>query len=311
MSEELVVWSEIYRPKTIDECILPEATKKMVKDALATGNMPSFVFSGSAGCGKTTLAKAIAKEVGADLLYINAFLEGNIDNVKNSVVSFSSSVSMEGNPKIVLLDEADGMSQKAMDSMKGVYEQFPNVRFILTTNSIAKIIDPLRSRSVVVDFKVEGKERPKLAMAMLKRIMGILKEREVEFDPKVLAELVNKFFPDFRRTLNELQKYAASGKIDTGVLITGTKSSYKDVITAMKNKDFKAVRLWVGESASDDGQIFDEIYENAYEFFTPQSIPALILLLGEYQFKACHNINQKINLASFFTAVMIQCDFKD
>lgn len=308
---ELFVWGELYRPSTIDECILPASIKDIVKDVIATGNIPSFIFSGPAGCGKTSLAYAIANEIGADLMYINASRETSIDVIRDRVVSYCSSVSMEGNQKIVLLDEFDGMSQKAMDSLKGTYEEFPHVRFILTTNSLAKIIEPIRSRSKTIEFKISKADRPKLSAAMLKRVIAILDEHEVAYKVPVLVEFVNKFFPDFRRILNELQVYSASGTIDSSILLGGSGTS-REIINALRKKDFKAMRTWVGENASDDtAQLFEDFYENAFEYFEPASVPQLILLLGEYQFKAAHNLNPKINLAAFFTMVMVECTFKE
>lgn len=312
-TNELSVWGEMYRPKTIADCILPAAIKAQILAVIKTGNIPSFVFSGPAGCGKTSLARAIAHDVGADLLYINASRESSIDVIRDRVVSFSSSVSFEGNMKIILLDEADGLSAKALDSLKGTYEEFPHVRFILTTNSLAKIIDPLRSRSMVVEFKIDAKERNKISAMMMKRIIDILTDRGIEFEPEVIAKLVSKYFPDFRRTLNELQMHAATGKIDSAILIAGNSGSYATVLTALKEKDFKAMRAWVGENASDDSaQLFDTFYENAFEYFQPQSVPQLILHLSDYQTKAADSrINPKINLAAFLVEVMVSCHFKE
>lgn len=311
MNNDLIVFSEIYRPKTIADCILPEGIKKMVTDSIASGNIPSFVFSGGPGCGKTTLAKAIANEMEADLLYINASLDTSIDNIRTQVVSFSSAVSFGGNNKIVLLDEGEGLSQQAMNSLKGIYESFPTTKFILTTNNLAKVIEPIKSRSVVIEFKVDNKEKPKLLAAMMKRIMAILKERDVKFEPAVIAELVKKYFPDFRRTLNELQRHSAGGEIDTSILL-GSKTSYNDLIGALKQKDYKAMRTWVGENASDDASVlFKDFYDNAFDYFVPNTVPNLVLLLSDYQFKACHAVDPTINLAAFLTEVMVQCAFKD
>lgn len=307
----MIVWSEEFRPKTIDDCILPEATKKMIKEAIASGNIPSFVFAGSAGTGKTSAAKAIANDLEADLLYINASLDTSIDNIRNQVVSFSSSVSFGGNSKIVLLDEGEGLSQQAMNSLKGIYESFPTTKFILTTNNLSKVLEPIKSRSVVIEFRVDSKEKMKMSAAMMKRIIAILKEKKVEFEPAIIAELVKKYFPDFRRTLNELQRHALSGKIDTSILL-GNKAGYKELIDAIKTKDYKAMRMWVGENSSDDpANLFKDFYDNAFEYFVPNCVPQLVLLLSDYQFKAVHAVDQQINLAAFLTETMIQCQVKE
>lgn len=308
---EVTVWAEHYRPKTIDECILPDAIKKMVKDSIASGNIPSFIFAGSAGCGKTSLAKAIAHDVGADLLYINASLDTSIDNIRDKVVSYSSSVSFDGNLKMILLDEGEGLSQQAMNSLKGIYEQFPNVRFIVTTNALAKVIEPLKSRSVVIEFKVDPKDRPKLSAQMMKRIVSILTERGIKYDAKVVVELVNKFFPDFRRTLNELQRYAASGTIDSGVLVGAAKGSFRDITNILRDKNFKAMCLWVGENASDDVQLYTDFYDNAFEYFVPESVPQMILFLHKYSTEGRDAADPRITLASFFTELMQHCSFRE
>lgn len=307
-----LVFAEHYRPKTVDECILPENTKRMIKDSIASGNIPHLVMAGTAGIGKTSLARAICNEINADLLYINASLETSIDVIRTKVVGFSSAVSFDGSMKVILLDEGEGLSAQASNSLKSLYEEFPNVRYILTTNNLAKVIDPIKSRSVVIDFKIDSKERPKLAAQMFKRVMGILKEREIEFDQKVVAEVVNKFFPDFRRTLNEIQRYSASGKIDSGILVNASKTSYKELVKTLAAKDFKAMRQWVGENSDmDPAMLFRDFYDNCYEYFEPATIPNVVLLLSDYQFKAIHAVDQSINLAAFLIEVMMSAKFKE
>jgi len=306
-----VVFAEYYRPKSVDDCILPEATKQMVKDAIASGSVPHFLFCGTAGTGKTSLARAICNDLDAELLYINASLETSIDVIRSKVVGFSSAVSFSGNLKIILLDEGEGLSAQASNSLKSLYEEFPNVRYIFTTNNLAKVIDPIKSRSVVIDFKIDAKERPKLAAQMFKRVCGILREREIEFDQKAVAEVVNKFFPDFRRTLNEIQRYSVSGKIDSGILLGAAQTSYRDLIKLLAEKDFKGVRQWVGENSdSDPAMLYKDFYENCYEYFEPKSLPNVILLLADYQFKAAHSVDQSINLTAFLVELMINASFK-
>ena len=313
MSElNALVFAEYYRPKKVDDCILPEKTKKMIKDAIQSNSLPHFVFAGSAGIGKTSLARCICNEIDADLLYINASLETSIDVIRTKVVGFSSTVSFSGNMKVILLDEGEGLSMQASNSLKSLYEEFPNVRYIFTTNNISKVIDPIKSRSVVIDFKIDSQEKPKLAAQMFKRVCGILKEREIEFDPKAVAEVVNKFFPDFRRTLNEIQRYSVSGKIDSGILLGASKTSYKELIKTLANKDFKGMRQWVGENSdSDPALLFRDFYDNCYEYFEPSTIPNVVLLLSDYQFKASHAVDPSINLAAFLVELMLNAKMKD
>jgi replication factor C small subunit len=305
-----LVWAEYYRPKTVSECILPEATKKMVVDALAIGNIPHFVFAGKAGTGKTSLARAIANEVDGDLLYINCSLERSIDVIRSRVVSFSSTVSFSGNVKIILLDEIEGMSQDALNSLKGLYEEFPSVRYIATTNHLGKVIEPIRSRSVVVDFKINANEKAKLATQMLKRVIGILKERDVKFEIPTVAAIVNKYFPDFRRTLNEVQQHSSGGSIDPNVQLDN-KASYKELAQAMFDKDFKAMRKWVGENSDvEPAFLFKELYDNIFEYFEAPSTPTATILLADYQFKGAHSVDQQINTSAFLTELVASCTMK-
>ena len=312
MSDDAKVWAERYRPNKIVDCILPQATKKMVQDAIASGNIPHLLLSGSAGTGKTTMARAIANELGADMLYLNCSLDSSIDHIRSSVVSFSSSVSLSGGSKIVLLDEIDGLSSQAMNSLKGVVEEFSNTRFFATTNSLSKVIDPLKSRCLVVEFTADSVEKPKMAIQMFKRTLNILDKENIEYDKKVVAEIVNKFFPDFRRTLNEMQRYAVSGKIDSGILLSSSKATFKELVKALSDKDFSSMRKWVGENADmDPSQLYRDFYDNAYEYFETASLPQMILLLGKYQYQACFSVDQTINTATFLTEIMINCDFKE
>jgi DNA polymerase III delta prime subunit len=218
---------------------------------------------------------------------------------------------LSGGAKFVLLDEMEGLSANASNSLKGIYESFPNVRFIATTNHLGQVIDALKSRSVVIEFKVDAKEKAKLSMMMFKRVTGILDERAIEYDKKTVAEVVNRHFPDFRRTLNEIQRYSASGKIDSGILLNSAATSYKGLVTALAGKDFKAMRLWVGENSGDDpANLFRDFYDNCSEYLEPASIPTMILLLGDYQLRSCSAVDQQINTAALCTEIMISCTFR-
>lgn len=307
-----LVWAECYRPKTVDECILPEATKRMIKEAISSGSVPHFLMHGSAGTGKTSVCKAIANELEADLLYINASLERQIDVIRNRVVSFSSSVSLSGGLKIVLLDEFDGMENLQQNAMKGVIEEFPNARFFFTSNHVHKVIDPIKSRCVVLDFKVSKEEQPKLASRFFKRVSNILTERGVTFDPKVVAALVTSYFPDFRRTMNELQRHSVSGSIDSSILIAkGNKELYVELFDAMREKNFTNVRKWVGQNSDIEPHIlFRDIYDNSNDLFAQDSIPQLVLLLADYSFKATHSVDSEILTVAALVEIMVSVSWK-
>lgn len=307
----MMVWSEFYRPTTIEECILPAETKKSLMEAIASGNVPHILMYGPAGTGKTSACRAIANELGADLMYINASLERSIDIIRNQVVSFSSSVSFSGGLKIVLLDEFDGMPPLQQNALKGVIEEFPNARFFFTSNHVNKIIDPIKSRCVNINFKIDNKEKPKLASKFFKRVTHILKERNVEFQTEVVAELVTKYFPDFRRTLNELQRYAISGKIDSGILLTHSSETFKELFNAIREKNFKDVRKWVASNTDIDPQVlFRDIYDNGNDLFEPSCLPSIILILADYSFKATHSVDAEILVTAAMTEIMLIAKFK-
>jgi DNA polymerase III delta prime subunit len=309
MSER--VWAEKYRPKTIAECVLPESISSMVTAAISNDDVQHMIFSGPPGTGKTSLCYAIASELDADLLYLNCSLDTSIDSIRSSVVSFSSSVSLSGGNKIVLFDEGEGMSAAAQNAMKGVIESFSNTRFFFTTNSLAKIIPALHSRALIVDFCAQPNEKPKLAAKMFKRTIEILKKENIEFSQPAVAEIVNKFFPDFRKTLNELQRYSSGGKIDTGILI-GSTTSYSELLDAIKNKDFKSAKKWVGENADVEMLVlFRDFYDNCHIYFKPESIPQIILILSDYGYKSTFAVDQSITLTAALIEIMLLDGIKD
>lgn len=307
-----LVWAEHYRPKKIDDCILPPRVVEDVKSAIKSGNIPHFLFTGSAGTGKTTLAKAIVEELGANLLFINASLNRSIDDIRTTVIQFASTVSFDDSMKIILLDEVDGLTQAAQDSLRGIYEQFGHVRFILTCNQKNKIIPALQSRSSIIEFKTSKEDKEAMVKTFYKRVLGILDERGIEYDKKVVAQAIMTFFPDFRRTLNELQRYSASGKIDVGILASVSKENFKALFDAMKSKDFKACRTWVGQNSDVDcGILFRDMYDNAYNLFAGKDIAQLILILADYQHKAAFVADQEINTMAAVTEIMVSCQFKE
>lgn len=299
------VWAERYRPNTVADCILPAATKKQVLDMIASGNIAHLLFAGTTGTGKTTLARAIVNEMGGELMFINASLENGIDTIRTKVMQFSSTVSLEGRPKFLLFDEFDGLSRNAMESLRGIIEEFKNVRFFFTCNFKNRIIDAIISRTVEINFTVSTEEKPKLQALFFKRVQEILKNENVEFDPRAVAELIQKNFPDNRKILNELQRYASGGRIDAGVLVDQSKSHFKDLIKIMKDKNFTEMRKWVAKNTDIEPQsLFREIYDSANEQMQPNCIPQVVILLADYGFKSTHSVDQEILVAAALTELM-------
>lgn len=308
---EQSVWAEHYRPNTVTDCILPAETKKQVLDMISTGNIPHLLLAGTAGTGKTTLARAIVNDVGGELLFINASLENGIDTIRTKVMQYSSTVSLEGKPKFLLFDEFDGLSRNAMESLRGIIEEFKNVRFFFTCNFKNRIIDAIISRTVEINFIVPQAEKSKLQSQFFKRILEILKKENVEFDQKAVAELIQKSFPDNRKIINELQRYASGGKIDAGVLIDQSKTHMKDLMKLLKEKNFTEMRKWVAKNTDVEPQLlFREIYESANELLQPSCIPQVIILLADYGFKATHSVDQEILVAASLTELMATAVWK-
>jgi DNA polymerase III delta prime subunit len=309
---DTLVWAEHYRPKKIADCILPPKVIADTQSAISSGSIPHFMFTGSAGTGKTTLARAIADELKAELLYVNASLNRSIDDIRTKVIEFASTVSFDGSQKIILLDEVDGLTQQAQDSLRGVYEQFGHVRFFLTCNHKNRVIAALQSRSCIIDFRVAAADKKLMQVAFFKRVLHILEERQVKYDKQVVAELISGYFPDFRRTLNELQRYSSSGTIDSGILASVSKENFKALTNAMRQKDFKACRAWVGANSDVDTSIlFRELYDNVYTLFEGKSIAQLVLILSEYQYKAAFVADSEINIMAAITEIMVNCQFKE
>lgn len=307
------LWVEKYRPKVIADCVLPSAMKKTFADMVEIGEVQNLLLSGGAGCGKTTVARALCSELDSDCIVVNCSEDGNIDTLRTRIRNFASTVSMSGNRKVVILDEFDySNAQSTQPALRGFMEEFSaNCRFILTCNFKNRIIEPLHSRCTCINFQIPSKERPALAKQMLKRVKGILDEEGVSYDEKVLIELIMKHFPDFRRIINELQRYSVSGKIDVGILADLGEIKIKELVSALKAKDFTAVRKWVVENAdADSASLFRKIYESMYECFDSSSIPKLILILAEYQYKAAFVADAEINMTACLTEIMMECEFK-
>lgn len=312
--DDLFLWVEKYRPQTIDECVLPEALKKNFKDYVTKGQLPTFLLCGTAGVGKTTIAKALCNEVGADYIMINGSDEGrSIDTLRTTIKNFASTVSLTDAKKVVIVDEADYMnSDSVQPALRNFIEQFSsNCSFIFTCNFKNRIIEPLHSRCAVIEFKIDSKDKQEIAATFFKRATNILKQEGIEFDPKVVSELIIKHFPDYRRILNELQRYSVSGKIDTGILVNLGQESFKQLVKDMKEKDFPEVRKWVSKNSElGTAQIFRELYDNASVVMQDNSIPQLVLILAEYQYKSAFVADQEINIMAALTEVMAQCKFK-
>lgn len=312
MSDQFL-WVEKYRPKTIDECILPESLKQTFKEFIASGQLPNFLFSGTAGVGKTTVAKALCNEVGAEYLLINGSEESGIDILRTKIKSFASSVSLTDSKKVVILDEADYLNANSTQpALRGFIEEFSaNCRFIFTCNFKNRIIEPLHSRCSVVEFKIDNKDKQTIAAGFFKRATTILKDENIEFDPKVVAEVVTRHFPDYRRILNELQRYSVTGKIDSGILVNLSDESYRELVKNLKEKDFTSVRKWVAKNSDiETTQLFRDLYDKAVEFLEPKSIPQLVLILADYQYKAAFVADHELNTVAAMTEIMIQCQFK-
>lgn len=307
------LWVERYRPQTIDECILPSSIKETFRQYVAKGELPTLLLTGSAGVGKTTIAKALCNEVGADYIMINGSDEGRkIDTIRYMVRDFASTVSLTDAKKVIIVDEADYMnSDSVQPALRSFIEEFSNnCRFIFTCNFKNRLIEPLHSRCAIIDFKIEPKDKQDMAAQFFKRATKILKQENIEFDPKVVAELITKHFPDYRRVLNELQRYSVTGKIDSGVFVNVSADSYRELTTGLKDKDFSAVRKWVGTSDSDTPTLFRHLYDNAINILDQSSIPQFILILADYQYKSAFVADQEINIMAAMTEIMGSCKFK-
>lgn len=310
---EHMLWVEAHRPRKIADCVLPESLKKTFTEIRDSGTIPNMILAGSAGTGKTTVARALCDELGLDVIVINASLEGNIDTLRVKIANFASTVSFGGGRKMVILDEADYLTAATQPALRNFMEEFSrNCGFILTCNFKNRLIDPLHSRCAVIDFVVPKAEKPAIAKQFFVRACGILEQHGVEYDKKVVAELINKHFPDWRRVLNELQRYSISGKIDSGILTSIVDESFTTLVKLLKGKKFKDVRKWIADNADNDSSlIFRKFYDTAYDHVKPESIPQLVLILAEYQHKAALVADQEINLMAFLTVAMAELEWTE
>lgn len=309
---EQFLWMEKYRPRTINDCVLPKKIKKVFKDYIKKGELPNFLLCGPAGTGKTTAALAMCDEIGADVLFINASVDNGIDVLRTTINQFAATVSLTDAPKVVILDEADRLNATStQEGLRAFIEQYAhNCRFIFTCNYKSKIIAPLQSRCTTIDFIIPADEKDDIAVKFFTRANEILKLEGVEADPKVLATLIKRYFPDFRKTLNELQSYSTSGKIDVGILSSTSEEEYKKLFVALKTKNYGEARKWVAVNGVDTSSLFRSLYDGASDLLEPSSVPQLVLLLADYQYKAAFAIDQEINTMAALTEIMSECKFK-
>jgi DNA polymerase III delta prime subunit len=306
---------EKYRPQVIDDCILPDETKKTFKEFVEKGEIPNLLLAGPPGIGKTTIAKALCNELGADYYVINGSDEGRfLDTVRNQAKNFASTVSLTGSSKhkVIIIDEADNTGNDVQLLLRANIEAFyNNCRFIFTCNYKNKIIEPLHSRCAVIDFTIKGKQRVQLAGNFFQRLQSILDQEKIEYDQKVVAELVSKHFPDFRRVLNEIQRYSTGGRIDAGILASFSDISVNELIKNLKEKNFTEVRKWVVSNLDNDAShLLRRVYDACYDCLSPQSIPAAVLVIAKYQYQCAFVADQEINLLAALTELMCECEFK-
>lgn len=307
------LWVEKYRPQKIDDCILSIDLKRVFTNIISKGELQNMMFTGTAGTGKTTVARALCNELDLDYIVINGSEESGIDTLRNKIKQFASSVSLSGGYKVVILDEADYLNpQSTQPALRGFIEEFSaNCRFILTCNFKNRVIEPLHSRCSVIEFAMPKKERDSLAGQFMQRIQQILAVESINSDPAVLAELIIKYFPDFRRTLNELQRYSNFGKIDSGILVNVSDVSFDSLMNALKVKDFKKMRQWVADNIdTEPAAMFRKLYDNMNDFVEPQSIPQLVLILADYQYKNSFVADHELNMVACLTEVMAGVKFK-
>lgn len=311
MLEEFL-WVEKYRPKTVEDIVLTSDLKQLFQQFVDNKNIPNLILSGPAGVGKTTAAMAMLEQLGCDYIVINGSMNGNIDTLRNDIQKFASSVSLSGGRKYVILDEADYLNQNSTQpALRNFMEEFSkNCGFILTCNFKERIIEPLHSRCSVIEFKISKKDMPQLQVQFFKRVQFILGKENVAYDKQVVATLINKYFPDWRRCLNELQRYSTTGKIDTGILQNFSDNQLNDLIKYMKDRNFTAMRKWVGESSIEPIDFFRAFYEKSESYLTQRSIPIAILHLAKYQYQHAFCADPEINLVACIAELSADCEFQ-
>lgn len=313
MMMEDYLWAQKYRPKTIDECILSDDLKQTFKQFIKDKNVPNLILTGRAGIGKTTVARALLEEIGSDYIVINGSLDGSIDVLRTKIQQFASTVSFVGGRKYVIIDEGDYLTHATQPALRNFIEEYSkNCGFILTCNFLNKIMEPLQSRFSVINFSFQKEDAPKLAASFYKRVQNILSENAIKYDQAAVAGVIKKYYPDWRKCLNELQRYSATGSIDSGILSNFSEVSLNQLIMLMKERNFTEVRQWVSENTDQDtSRLFRALYDNAVKYIKPSSIPQLVLILAEYQYKNAFVTDHEINLAACMAEIMVQVEFKD
>ena len=307
------LWVERYRPKTIDDCILSNTIRGTLNDLVKEERVPNLMFTGPAGVGKTTVARAICDMTNSDYIIINGSDEGRmIDTLRTKMTQFCSTISLKGGRKVVIIDEADYMNPDSVQpAMRGFIEKFTeNCSFIFTCNYKNRIIEPIHSRCAVVDFTSPKSEKPEIANAFLNRCDHILKSENIEYDKRVIVELINKHFPDFRRMLNEMQRYSTSGQIDSGILANIGELNLNALVSALREKNFPNMRQWVTSNVDNDpASVYRKIYDKLYEVVDKNSIPQAVLIIADYQYKSAFVADQEINLVACLIELMAECEF--
>jgi len=307
------LWVEKYRPLNIDDCILPKSLIRTFREFVNNNEIPNLLLCGTAGVGKTTIARALCEQLDSDYILINGSEESGIDTLRNKIKNFASTVSLTGGRKVVILDEADYLNpQSTQPALRGFIEEFSkNCRFIFTCNFANRIISPLHSRCSVIEFKIPKKETPEVARDFMVRVQGILDQERVEYDPKVIVELITKHIPDWRRVLNELQRYSAGGIIDVGILTNTAEVHIDQAIDLIKNKNFTKLRKWVINNMDNDPQvIFRKVYEKLSETLTPAGASQAVVIIADYGYKSAFVADQEINTIACLTEIMHRCEFE-
>ena len=309
---EHLLWTEKYRPQTVSDCILPERLKTVFQEYVNQKQIPNLLLSGGAGVGKTTVAKAMCNEIGCDYMVINGSDESGIDVFRTKIKNYASSMSLSGGRKVIIIDEADYLNPNSTQpALRNAIEEFAsNCSFIFTCNYKTRIIEPLHSRCAVVDFGLQNGEKAQMASAFFKRIEFVLDSEKVDYDKKVIAELIKKHFPDFRRVINELQRYSQLGKIDVGILSQIGDISITQIVKHLKEKDFASVRKWAATTEVDNTTFFRKLYDSLYDIMKPQSIPQTVLILADYQYKQAFVADAEINLVACLTEILANAEFK-